>query len=310
MAAQTVSGPITVPAVSIGVPVYNGARFLARALAALIAQEWPVLEIIVSDNASTDGSLATAEMYEARDPRVRILRSDVNVGFEKNFARVLEAATGEYFMWAACDDWWDPQFVRCLVEALERTPGAVVAMSAVQRLDENGDVIDVVRFDGSADPSRMSAWQLTMKLAGGRPYHLFIYGLYRTMFIKTAFTGFAAVIASDRLLMCRVAMAGRFAYADTVLHRRLVRSAPIGERYADEALGRLWHRSWPRWRLAFAAAPYLWKSPVLPASRRWWVGPVVLRFIKASLGHTLVHAVRSANFVKIVASVRDAGTHR
>jgi glycosyltransferase involved in cell wall biosynthesis len=311
MAAQNLSRSATsVPIVSIGVPVYNGARFLARALDALLAQDWPAVDIVVSDNASTDASLAIAEAYAARDPRVRILRSKVNAGFERNFARVLETATGEYFMWAACDDRWHPQFVSSLVTALQQTPGAVVAMSAVERFDENGDVIDVVKFAGSTDPSRMSAWHLTMKLAGGRPYHLFIYGLYRTVFIKRAFTGFAPVIASDRLLMCRVAMAGRFAYVDRVLHRRLVRSTPIAERYADEALGRLWHRSWPRWRLAFAAAPYLWTSPVLPTSRKWWIGPVVLRFIKATLGHTLLHTFRSANFVKIDASIRDAGTHR
>jgi glycosyltransferase involved in cell wall biosynthesis len=294
--------------VSIGLPVYNGARYVARALESLLAQDWPAIDILVSDNASTDDSAAIAEAYGARDARVRVVRSSVNVGFEGNFARVLQAATGEYFMWAACDDSWHPQFVSRLVAALEHTPGAVVAMSAVERVDESGEAIDVVRFEGSADPSAMSPWRLTMKLAGGRPYHLFIYGLYRTSFIKRAFTGFAAVIASDRLLVCRIAMAARFAYVNDVLHRRLVRSTPIADRYADEPLGRLWHDSRARWRLAFAAGPYLWRSPVLPAARRWWVAPVALRFMKASLGHTLIRAIRRANFANIATSTRDAGT--
>ncbi|MBA2302315.1 MAG: glycosyltransferase family 2 protein, partial [Acidobacteria bacterium] len=95
--------------VSVGVPVYNGASLLPRALDALLAQDWPDLDIVVSDNASTDASAAIAESYAARDPRVRLLRSPVNAGFEVNFARVLESSTGEYFMWAACDDWWDPR---------------------------------------------------------------------------------------------------------------------------------------------------------------------------------------------------------
>ena len=298
------------PLVSVGVPVYNGGRYLRRALDALLAQDWPALEIIVSDNASTDDSLSIAEAYAAHDPRVRVVRSSVNAGFEANFSRVLVVAEGAYFMWAACDDWWHPLFVRRMVEALDRTPQAVVAMSAVERVNEAGRVIDIVRFEGRSDPSTMTSWQLAMRLAGGRPYHLFVYGLFRTAFIKQAFTGFAAVIASDRLLMCRIAMAGRFAYVDDVLHRRLVRDLPIAERYANEALGRLWRGARPRWRLAFAAGPYLWRSPVLPPTRRWWVPAIVLRFMKASLGHTLVRAARSTGFAKIAAATHNARPNR
>ncbi|MBA3295368.1 MAG: glycosyltransferase family 2 protein [Acidobacteria bacterium] len=284
--------PSSTPLVSVGVPVYNGAQFLPRALDALLAQDWPSLEILVSDNGSTDASAGIAESYAARDPRVRLMRSPVNAGMEANFARVLQSARGRYFMWAACDDWWGPQFVRRLVAALEQTPAAVVAMSAVERVDESGALVDVVRHGGAADPSRMSAWRLTMQLAGGRPYHLFVYGLYRRDFLERAFTGFARVVAADRLFICRVAMAGRFAYVDEVLHRRLVRKAPIAERYGDEAIGGLWRASFPRWRLALRAGPYLWSSPVLPPSRALWVPAVVARFLKAGMGHTLVRARR------------------
>lgn len=298
------------PRVCVGVPVYNGARYLRRALDALLAQDWPALEVLVSDNASTDDSLAIAEWYAAIDSRVRVARFSANAGLEANFSRVLAAADGAYFMWAACDDCWHPQFVRRMVEALEGRPQAVVAMSAVERVNEAGRVVDVVRFRGALDPSQMGSREMAMKLAAGRPYHLFIYGLFRTSFIKQAFTGFAAVIGSDRLFMCRVAMAGGFAYVDEVLHRRLVRDTPIAERYANEALGQLWRGAWPRWRLALAAGPYLWSSPVMPASRRWWIPAIVARFMKASLGHTILGAARSASFAKIAASTRDPRTRR
>jgi glycosyltransferase involved in cell wall biosynthesis len=300
----------TPPLVTVGLPVYNGAKFLGRALDALLAQDWPHLDVVVSDNGSTDASATIAESYAAADPRIRVLRSQVNAGFETNFARVLESARGTYFMWAACDDWWRPEFVTRLLAALESAPAAFVAMSAVERVDEAGVTVDVVRHPGAADPSRLSAWQLTMQLAGGRPYHLFIYGLYRTAFLQRAFTGFAPVIAADRLFMCRVAMAGRFAYVDEVLHRRLVREKPIADRYADEALGRLWLGAWPRWRLAFAAGPYLWNSPVLPAARRWWVPLVALRFLKAAAGHMLVRGAHSGSFVKIAAGADEARSNR
>jgi glycosyltransferase involved in cell wall biosynthesis len=278
------------PDVSIGLPVYNGARFLERALESLLAQHGRHLEIIVADNASTDRSAVIAEAYAARDSRVRVLRSATNLGVEANFARVLQEARGPYFMWAACDDWWAPTFVERIATLLDETPSAVVGMTAVERIDEAGSTVDVVRFTGGDDPSMLSAWDLTMRLAGGRPYHLFIYGLYRTAFLKRAFTGFATVVAADRLFLCRVAMAGGFVYVDEVLHRRTVRNAPIAERYAEEKIGRLWRGGWPRLRLALAAGPYLWRSPVLPPRRRAWVAPVALRFLKAAFGHSLVQA--------------------
>jgi glycosyltransferase involved in cell wall biosynthesis len=275
------------PLVSIGVPVYNGERFLARALDALLAQDSASVEILISDNGSTDRTPEIAAAYAARDARVKMLRSEVNAGVEANFARVLAAAAAAYVGGAACVVWWAPGFVSGLLAALERSPAAVVAMSAVARVDESGRVVDVVRYPDGADPSRLTPWQLAMRLAGGRPYHLFVYGLYRTDFVRCAFTGFAPVIAADRLFVCLVAMAGGFAYVDEVLHRRTVRQTPIAERYADERIGRLWRGAWPRWRLALLAGPYLWRSPVLPPVRRLWIPAIVLRFAQASLGHTL-----------------------
>ncbi|MEO6212469.1 MAG: glycosyltransferase [Vicinamibacterales bacterium] len=279
------------PLVTVGLPVFNGERFLARALDSLLAQQFVDFEIHIFDNGSTDATVSIADSYAARDPRVRVSRSALNVGVEANFARALAAASGSYFMWAGCDDWWASTYVSRLLSTLERRPDAVVAMSAVERVDETGRVIDVVRHAGASDPSRLTPWQLTMLLAGGRPYHLFIYGLYRTPFLQRAFTGFAPVVAADRLFMCRVAMAGGFGYVDDVLHRRLVRQAPLAERYAEEPIGRLWRGSWARWKLVLAAGSYLYRSPVLPRSRRIWIPAVVLRFAKATLGHTLTQAV-------------------
>lgn len=274
--------------VTIGLPVYNGARYLPRALDALLAQRDRPLELLVADNGSTDETPEIAARYAARDARVRVMRSPVNLGVEANFARVLDAASGAYFMWAACDDWWAPEFVDRMAGALEADPRAVVAMCAVERVDETGALVDLVRHTGTDDPSQQSAWQLSLQLAAGRPYHLFVYGLYRTAFIKRAFTGFAPVVAADRLLLCRVAMAGGFAYVDDVLHRRTVRRAPIAERYAGEPIGRLWQGAWPRLRLALLAGPYLWQSPVIPPRRRLWIPAIVLRFAAAAVGHAMV----------------------
>jgi glycosyltransferase involved in cell wall biosynthesis len=285
-----VNTPLAAPLVSIGLPVYNGERFVARALDALLAQTVGELEVLISDNASTDATRAICESYARRDARVRYVRSEVNAGVEANFKKVLDRAAGQYFMWAGCDDWWAPTFAARLVAALQEQPDAVVAMSAVERVDETGHRLDVVRHTSTRNPSLLTRRRLAFDLAGGRLYHLFVYGVYRTKFIKQAFTGFAPVVAADRLFMVRVALCGGFAYVDDVLHRRLVRQTPIAERYADEGIGHLWQGAWPRWRLALLAGPYLWRTPGLAAGGRLWIPAIVLRFAQASLGDTLVQA--------------------
>jgi glycosyltransferase involved in cell wall biosynthesis len=288
MRGSLASRPI--PTVSIGLPVYNGERFLARALDSLLTQTFTDFELLIADNASTDATREIATDYARRDPRIRYLPAAVNAGMEANFLRVLGESSGPFFMWAACDDWWAPTFVERLVRALEHDPAAVVAMSDVERVDEDGRRLDVVRYHGATDPSRLGSGRLAIALAAGRPYHLFLYGLYRADVLRRVFTGFAPVVAGDRLFICRMALCGRFACVGEILQKKVVRRASLAERYADEGIGRLWRGSWARWRLALASGPYLWRSPGLPLRRKLWIPALVLRFAKASLGHSLVRS--------------------
>src|SRR5437899_11794112 len=117
--------------VTIGMPVYNGERFIGRAIESLLAQDYAKLEVVVSDNCSTDGTLDIVQRLAHKDTRVRLSRADRNAGAGANFNRVLQLARGEYFMWAACDDVWLPRFVSALVRELQAHPDACVAMSAL-----------------------------------------------------------------------------------------------------------------------------------------------------------------------------------
>jgi glycosyltransferase involved in cell wall biosynthesis len=119
-------------------PVYNGERFIQQALDSLLAQDYKHFELIISDNASADRTADICRSYAEEDPRVRYYRREENSGPEANFNRVLEWAEGEYFMWAACDDLWEPSYIRTLLEYLITTPGAVLAFSAFDNIDECG----------------------------------------------------------------------------------------------------------------------------------------------------------------------------
>lgn len=129
------------PRVSIGVPVYNGARYLAEALESLLRQTYEDIEIIVSDNASTDATEEIARSFAARDSRVRYDRLPNNIGAAANFMRVLHLARGEYFRWAAADDLSAPEFVERCVAILDREPAVVQAYPRAKLIDERGAVI-------------------------------------------------------------------------------------------------------------------------------------------------------------------------
>ncbi|WNC85999.1 glycosyltransferase family 2 protein [Thermosynechococcus sp. QKsg1] len=99
------------PKVSIGMPVYNGAKFIREALDSLLAQTFTDFELIISDNASTDETEAICREYAAKDKRIRYVRQAQNLGAMANFKYVLDEARGEYFMWAAHDDLWESDYL-------------------------------------------------------------------------------------------------------------------------------------------------------------------------------------------------------
>jgi glycosyltransferase involved in cell wall biosynthesis len=92
-------------------PTYNRASSLNRAIASVLTQTFPDFELIISDNASTDGTEAICSTYVATDKRIKYIRQSRNQGAYHNFAAVLREARGEYFMWLADDDWIDANYI-------------------------------------------------------------------------------------------------------------------------------------------------------------------------------------------------------
>lgn len=116
------------PLVSVGMPVYNGAKTLRRALDSILAQDYTNFELIISDNASTDETPEICREYAARNSRIRYYRAEKNMGSVWNFNRVFELASGKYFMWAAHDDHRLPSFISKCIAQLEANPGAVLCV--------------------------------------------------------------------------------------------------------------------------------------------------------------------------------------
>jgi glycosyltransferase involved in cell wall biosynthesis len=114
-------------AVSIGMPVYNSAKFVRAAIEQLQAQTFRDFELLISDNHSTDGTWEICQEIATDDSRIKLSQHSSNIGAMKNFASVLDRAAGPYFMWAADDDWHHPEFLQSCVNALSRNPKAGLA---------------------------------------------------------------------------------------------------------------------------------------------------------------------------------------
>ena len=126
-------------AVFVGMPVYNAAAGLESALTSLLGQDYRELQILISDNGSTDRTYEIATAFANRDARVRVIRSPANNGPTWNFNTVLEAsASYPFFMWAAHDDLWTPDYVSACMEALNRHPQVVLCATQARFVDAAG----------------------------------------------------------------------------------------------------------------------------------------------------------------------------
>lgn len=129
------------PRVSIGIPVYNGAAYLDEAIRSARAQTLGDLEIVVSDNGSSDASADLAERHAADDPRIRVVRQPENRGAAWNYNELVRLARAPLFKWLPADDRMAPRHLERCVAALEARPDAVLAYPRTELIDATGRTV-------------------------------------------------------------------------------------------------------------------------------------------------------------------------
>jgi glycosyltransferase involved in cell wall biosynthesis len=134
------------PRLTVGLPVYNGEKYLAESLDALLGQSYEDFELIISDNASTDETADICRRYEKQDSRVRYYRQPQNVGLAPNHNYVVEQARGELFKWASNDDLYARDLLALCVAALDENPKVVLAHCWTAKVDGSGTIIDVIKY--------------------------------------------------------------------------------------------------------------------------------------------------------------------
>ncbi|MCX7068114.1 MAG: glycosyltransferase family 2 protein [Methylococcales bacterium] len=110
------------PLVTIGIPTYNRAELLRRSIESALCQDYAMIEVIISDNASTDNTRAVCQAFCHKNDAVKYIAQSSNIGASANFADVLKRATGKYFMWLGDDDWIDTSYISHCVSLLETYP--------------------------------------------------------------------------------------------------------------------------------------------------------------------------------------------
>ncbi|MEQ8965627.1 MAG: glycosyltransferase family 2 protein [Azospirillaceae bacterium] len=203
------------PAVSIGMPVYNGADYVAEAIESVLAQSFGDFELIVADNASTDATAAIAARYAEADPRVRLIRHEANLGGAPNFNFVFGEARAPLFKWAAHDDVLEPDYLSETTALLARRPDAVIAHCASAVIDETGTRLagpDPRRLDGPSPSARI---RRLVRMG----YFTELFGLFRAdALARTRLMG--RHVSADRVLMAELLMLGDVAYAERCLFLR------------------------------------------------------------------------------------------
>jgi glycosyltransferase involved in cell wall biosynthesis len=134
------------PRLSIGLPVYNGEKYLAESLDALLGQTYENFELIISDNASTDGTAGICHCYMKQDSRIRYTRQPRNIGAIPNHNLVVGQARGELFKFAAGDDLYARDLLEQCVNALDEYPHVILAHSWTALIDNAGEVTEKIEY--------------------------------------------------------------------------------------------------------------------------------------------------------------------
>ena len=145
------------PKLNIGIPVYNGEKFIRNCLNSILNQTFTDFEIILSDNASTDSTTSICKEYAKKDSRILFLKQKSTNKALWNFNFVLQEAKSEYFMWASADDIWHPEYIEKNLMFLEKNPDFVGSTSEVELFNEIWDEKDTSKFK-NIKPKKKYEW--------------------------------------------------------------------------------------------------------------------------------------------------------
>jgi glycosyltransferase involved in cell wall biosynthesis len=234
------------PAVTFGLPVFNGERYLAEALRSIQEQDLEDIEIVVSDNGSTDGTEEIARTAADHDHRIRYLRSPVNRGGAWNYQRVAALAAAPLFSWMAADDVKGSAFARRCVEALDDAGGEYVfACPRTRLIDADGIVFEHLNDDRMGMDATSAAVRVR-NLLQAQASHV-MYGVIRTSALRRT-RGVRPRVGDDMILLVELLCQGRMVLVDEDLFDQRRHREQFSQQGQNQVA---WHAPDARARFAF-----------------------------------------------------------
>ncbi len=266
------------PLVSVGMPVYNAEQTLRETLDSILGQTCTDMELVISDNASTDGTRTLCEDYAARDSRVHYLHNPENLGASENYNKVFRQSRGKYFKWASSNDTCHPAFLERCLDVLRRDDTVVIAHPLTRIHDEAGlseDLRDNLDLRQDDPCIRFRLLLERMRLNNVMNGVIRSDVLRRTPLIRPFF-------ASDVSLMAELALHGKFAEVPEYLFfRRMDAKTATARKPAEEVAAHFnpKTRRAPKFSTLRVHAHYLgaiWRAPI-GMRARWCLHRYVAR---------------------------------
>jgi glycosyltransferase involved in cell wall biosynthesis len=213
-----VRGALVIPQeparIDIGLPVFNGEKYVAQAIESIRAQTFNGWRLVICDNASTDATERICREFAAQDPRIEYRRNPVNVGLYPNFEVAFNAGRATYFKFHAHDDLCAPNFLEEAIRSLEANPKAVLAYSKPRVIDGEGNVIAALDWEDGFAPANPDPGSRFMALSRGMrdstsPAPTYMFGVFRRALIPRRCLRTTNLRAHDSLL-AEMALRGPF----------------------------------------------------------------------------------------------------
>jgi len=195
------------PKISIGMPVFNGELYIADAIESVLNQTFSDLELIISDNASSDTTQEICEAYAKKDNRIRYIRQSKNVGAAGNFNYTFEVAKGEYFAWLAHDDLIKEKYLEACLKVLEHNDSVVLCFSKTKFIDEHGEFI--CDYEYSAEVQDDDTTKRFVEMISASHIVVEVFGLIRSDILAKS-KKIASFMTSDFVLLSELLLYGKF----------------------------------------------------------------------------------------------------